>query len=273
MDKPLYIRGKRAHRGAYERGGSMQTIAIIAQKGGTGKTTTAHATGAGLAGRGYKVLLIDADAQGNLTYAVGADNKRAGTYEILTRQAAAADAIQAAPPVDILTASPSLALADLNINQAGREYRMREALQAIAGRYDYCIIDTPPALGTLTVNALTAASTAVITAQADIFSLQAIGALSATIEAIRQHSNPGLTVGGILLTRYNPRTIISRDMMELLADTARHLDTKVYAATIREATALKEAQAMRQDIYQYNPNSNAAADYTAFIGELLGGTA
>ncbi|OQA07846.1 MAG: Chromosome partitioning protein ParA [Firmicutes bacterium ADurb.Bin373] len=248
----------------------MKTIAIIAQKGGTGKTTTAHALGAGLARRGHRTLLIDLDAQSNLTYVVGADTHRAGAYEVLTLQATAAQATQHMGLVDIIPAGPGLAGADLTITQPGKEYRLRDALRPLAGAYDYCIIDSPPALGILTVNALTAATAAIVTAQADIFSLQAIGALAATLDAIRQHTNPALIVGGILLTRYNPRAILSRDVTDMMQDAAGAIRAHVYAARIRECTALKEAQAMKQDIFTYSGRSNGAADYDAFLDELKG---
>jgi len=250
----------------------MKIIAVVAQKGGTGKTTTAHALGAGLAKRGLKALLVDLDAQGNLSYILRADTSQAGAYDVLTQGATAADAIQRhRGQLDIIAGGPSLAGADLAITQAGREYRLRDALQGLERAYDVCVIDTPPALGILTVNALTACTTAVVTAQADIFSLQAIGALGATVDAIAKHSNPVLSINGILLTRYNPRTILSRDIADMMKDAAATLKTRIYKARIRECTALKEAQAMRRDIFAYAKRSHAAADYNAFIDELMKG--
>jgi len=250
----------------------MKTIAVVAQKGGTGKTTTAHALGAGLATRGLRTLLIDLDAQANLSYISRADVREAGAFEVLTQRATADEAIQRhRGQLDIIAGGPSLAGADLAITQAGKEYRLRDALQALEKAYDVCVIDTPPALGILTVSALTAATTAIVTAQADIFSLQAIGALAATVDAIRQHSNPALTIGGILLTRYNPRTIISRDISDMMKDAAASLKTRIFKARIRECTALKEAQAMKRDIFAYAKRSHAAKDYDDFIDELRKG--
>lgn len=246
----------------------MRTITIIAQKGGTGKTTTAHATAAGLASRGFKVLLIDADAQGNLTYAVNPPAGYYSLFDVLAGRVETKATIRNAGAFDFIAASPELATADLAITQAGKEYRLREALQL---DYDYCIIDTPPALGIITINALATSNEAVIVAQADVFSLQGIGALSATLQAVKQSANPQLTINGILITRHNPRTIISRDMLQLLEDTAQRLGTRVYDARIREATAVKEAQAMQMDLFSYSPQNNAAQDYNAFIGELLEG--
>ena len=251
----------------------MDTIAIIAQKGGTGKTTTAQALAAGLKNRGARVLLIDADPQGNLTYAMGAETARANLYSVLLEETTAQEATQTIGGIGLITASPLLATLDLTLTQARREYRLKGALNSITVHFDYCIIDTPPALGIITTNALTASNRAIITAQADIFSLQGIGALLPIFQAIRSHTNPGLDIDGILLTRYNPRTIISREIMTMLEETAKRMHTKVFHTTIRENTAIKEAQATRQDIYTYDSNSNAASDYRGFIDELMRGRA
>ena len=252
----------------------MDTIAIIAQKGGTGKTTTAQATAAGLAARGHRVLLVDADAQGNLTYAMGgAGQARATLYNVLTGEHPAQDALQQIGGIGLIAASPLLATLDLVLTQAGKEQHLKRALNSLKGQYDYCIVDTPPALGIITTNALTASNRVIITAQADIFSLQGIGALLPIFQAIRSHTNPGLAIDGILLTRYNPRTIISREIMTMLEETAKQMHTKVFRSTIRENTAIKEAQATRQDIFTYDNASNAAADYKAFIDELTKGRA
>ena len=139
----------------------------------------------------------------------------------------------------------------------------------IYGKYDYCIIDTPPALSILTINALTACTGAIIPAQADIYSLQGIGQLNNTIQTIKKYCNPALTIKGIILTRYNSRSVLSKEVTEMIEQTAAELNTKVFDTKIRECTAMKEAQAMKQDIFTYAPKSNASADYNAIIKELL----
>ena len=159
--------------------------------------------------------------------------------------------------------------ADATITKTGKEHCLEEALQTIAGAYDYCIIDTPPALGILTVNALTACTGAIIPAQADVYSLQGIMQLQGTIDAVKRYCNPQLYIMGIVLTRYNPRSIIRREVRETLEQTAEQLHTKLYQTYIRECTALVEAQAMRRDIFSYAPKSNAAADYRALTEEIL----
>lgn len=249
----------------------VEALAIINQKGGVGKSTTALALGAGLILKGHKVLYVDLDAQGNLSYTLGATDNGLTVLDALTRGATAEQTIQHTAQGDVIPSSPDLAGADTVINTVGKEYRLREAIEPLKGSYDYIIIDTPPALGILTINALTACTGAIITAQADIFSLKGIGQLHSTIQTVKQYCNPSLTVKGILLTRYSPRAILSREIAEVIDQTAQGLQTKLFKTTIRETIAVKEAQASQRDIYSYAPKSNATADYRAFVDELIGG--
>lgn len=247
----------------------MKTIAVINQKGGVGKSTTALALGAGLMQRGQRVLFIDLDAQGNLSFVLGADTQRYNILSVLQSPETVADHVQHTPQGDVIASSPALVGADNTITQTGKEYRLAEALAPLASSYDFCIIDTPPALGILTINALTACSGAVIPAQADMFSLQGITQLHATIQTVKKYCNPTLRILGIVLTRYNARAIISRDVADMIEQTASQLSTKLYATRIRECTAIKEAQATRQSIFDYAPKSNASVDYLALLGEVL----
>ena len=254
----------------------MITVAVAIQKGGDGKTTTAHALGAGLAKfHQARILFIDTDPQGNLSRTLEADTSGSAPdiLAVLRGAATAAEAIQHTGGGDIIAASPALVGADQEeaLSSIGREYRLRKALQQISGAYDYCIIDTPPALGILTVNALTAADKVVIPAQADDYSLDAVERLSGTIEAVRDYCNPALAVDGILLTRYNSRTNVTRYLEELITEAAGKLGARVYATRIRECAYLKEAKTMRADIYSYSPRSNAAKDYRSFVDEFIGG--
>ena len=244
-------------------------IAVINQKGGVGKSTTALSLGAGLSLRGYKVLYADLDAQGNLSHTMKADTSGLTALDVLTQQATAAEVIQHTALGDIIPASPALAGADAVITATGKEYRLREAMEPVKGSYDYIVIDTPPALGVLTINALTACHSAVIPAQADIYSLQGINQLYTTIDTVRKYCNPSLSIKGILLTRYSARSILSRELSEVIEQTAQRFNTQLFSTPIRETVAVREAQASQQDIYSYAPKSNAAADYTAFVAELL----
>lgn len=249
----------------------MTTVtAIINQKGGVGKSTTSQTLAAGLSLKGFKVLLIDMDSQGNLSFSVGANKAAVSILEVLKQEATAAEAIQTIGSLDIIPASISLAGADMQLVEMGKEYRLKEALEPIKGKYDYIVIDTPPALGILTINALTAADNIVIPSQADIYSVDAIGQLYNTVRAVQQYTNKELSIKGILLTRYSDRTILSRDLADMIQRTAEQLNTKLFKATIREAIGIKEAQAQKQDIFAYSGNSKVAGDYMQFVNEFLG---
>lgn len=253
----------------------MITVAVITQKGGDGKTTTAHALGAGLRLKGYRVLFVDTDPSGNLGRILEADKSGAApeTLHVLTGEATAAEAVQHTAGGDIIASTLSLAGAEQHkaLSSIGREYRLRKALEPLSGEYDYCVIDTPPALGILTINALTAADKVVIPAQADDLSLDALERLSETIEAVRSYCNQSLQVDGILITRYNGRTNVTRYLEELITETAERLGARVYETRIRECAYLKETKTMRQDIFSYSPRSNAAKDYRSFVDEFTGG--
>lgn len=247
----------------------MHITAIALQKGGTGKSTTAHALGQGLRAQGKRVLFIDLDPQANLSYTMRADQGGLSAYEVVTGRAKARDTVQRTDQGDMIPSSPHLSGADIENTQTGKEYRIKEALKPLQAEYDFCIIDTPPALGTLTVNALTAAAGVVIPVQAETYSIQGITQLYRTIEAVKQYCNPALQVEGILITRHSGRAILSRDMADTIEATARQLGTQVFSTPIREGVAVKEAQAVRQPLHEYAPHSNPAQDYAAFITEYI----
>lgn len=250
----------------------METIAIVNRKGGAGKTVTAWTLGAGLMKKRKKVLFVDLDSQQNLSYDIVADTDGLTAIDVLTGEAAAEDVIQHTQNGDIIPAGATLAGADILLTDNGKEYRLKEALKTLTGQYDYVIIDTPPALGTVTTNALTAANAVIIPAQAEIHSLQGIGLLADTIAAIRNHTNnKSLYIDGILLTRYTARAVLSRDMRDSLANVARALHTRLYSEPIRECIAVKEAEAQQTDIFSYAPKSNAAKDYNSFLREFMKG--
>lgn len=246
----------------------MKIVAIINQKGGVGKSTTAHSIASGFALAGKKVLLVDLDAQGNLSYVCDINTKGNGALGVLLSPETAPDEIQHTRLLDIIPSSVALASADATITSTGKEYRLREALEPLKSKYDVCIIDTPPALGIVTINALTACDGVIIPAQADAYSLQGIVQLYHTLQAVVKYCNNTLKVYGIVLTRYNNRTVIRREVAETLDKTAQHIQTKLYKTKIRECTALVEAQAVKQDIYSYAPSSNATKDYRALLAEV-----
>lgn len=247
----------------------MKTVSVINQKGGVGKSTTAEMLVSALSLKGFKVLAIDLDAQGNLSYSLAADLNSPTILEVLTEEISVKDAIKKAR-ADVISSNKALAGADAFIADTGKEYRLKEALEKIAKNYDFCIIDTPPALGILTINALTASDSVIIPAQADIYSLQGIENLEETIKAVKKYCNPNLKIEGILLTRYNPRTILSREVSEMAEKLAEKLETKLFKTKIRDAIAVKEAQISQESLFKYAPKSNVAKDYEGFVNEFLG---
>lgn len=240
-------------------------------KGGVGKTTTAHALGAGLTFAGKKVLFIDLDEGGDLSYTLNIQDvgNMAGsdTSQLFKGDGVDSLAIHCSQGWDAIPSGGDLA----TIEPQGKhpETILKRALAEVGDNYDYCIIDTPPGLGYVVISALTAADSIVIPANATAYSLQRVGQLSRTLEAVKDHSNPALNVKGILLTEYTDRSTLSREMGKLLNDTAALLKTKVFQARIRRYQAHGEAQARQLSIFESDPNSNAAADYTAFIHEYV----
>ena len=247
-------------------------IAVAQQKGGTGKTTTAHAIGAGLARQGRDILFIDLDGQRNLTFALKALNSTGPTAaDVLTGQATAADAIirnttgNLVPATDLIPASDKLAIQSLTGD--GWQYALQRAIEPIKGKYDFIVIDTPPQLGQILACTLTAATDVIIPTLADFFSLQGVNQVLQTIEQARG-INPALKISGILITKYSPRKVLSRDTAELLAKTAADHGTKIFKTKIRECIALAEAAATQADIFTYAPRSVAAQDYTNLLTEI-----
>ncbi len=248
----------------------MITIAVACQKGGVGKTSTCLSLGDGLSRRGRRVLFVDLDAQGNLTYSLAGQEDGGNVFAALQRPESAASEVQHLEGFDLLASVPSMSSADLLFTETGREYRLRKVLQGLEKDYDACIVDTPPSLGILTVNALTACRHAIVTTQADVYSLHGIGQLAKTISAVREFCNPDLSLMGMLVVRFNARTVVRREVVDLLDKTAAKLGTTVFKTKIRECVAMVEAQAVQQSIFSYAPKCNAASDYADFVEEVLG---
>lgn len=245
-------------------------IAVANQKGGVTKSTTSMALAAGLKLKGYHVLLVDTDPQCNAsdTYRAKIEGE-ATLYDVMKEGCPATEAIQTTPYGDILPCDPLLKEAEQTFTQMGKEFILRERLEPIAGDYDYIIIDTPPTLGVLLANALTAANSVLIPITPDRYSLQGLSQLRETLQTIRKYTNPTLTVSGLLVTKYNGRTVLARDINEDLPSIAEMLGTKVFDSKIRESIAVREAQAARLVLFEYAPSSTTAQDYTAFTDEFV----
>lgn len=239
----------------------MQVISIINQKGGVGKTTTAHNLAAGLRLQKKKVLLIDLDAQCNLTLLERANNNTYNIFNVLTGKVKLNEAIQN----DFIAGSKNLVLLQ---NKPGAEQILKFVLQS-AQNYDFVIIDTPPALGIVTINALTASNYIIITSTADLLPIQGLNDLYRTVQTVKKNSNPNLKILGILVTRFNKRTVLGKSMLKSLNDIAAKIGTKVFQTEIRDSIAIKEAQAKQQDIFTYSRYSTAGRDYKAFTQEIM----
>lgn len=245
-------------------------ITITNQKGGIGKTTTASTLISGLSERGYQVLGIDLDPQGNLGFSLGVEIEEAATiYDVFKNNVPLTRAICRTQYGDIIPSNILLSGAELEFNRPGREFLLKYALADIAHLYDYIIIDTPPALNILTVNAYVASTHLIIPILPEILSVLAVSQLRETIEVVTEHYNKNLHILGILLTKYNGHLNLAREVLELSEELAKQLNSRVFEAKIRQGVSVAEAPAHCQSVLHYAPNSKPAADYRAFVDEVI----
>ena len=243
-------------------------ITVSNQKGGTGKSTTAAAIATGAAYKGKKALAIDLDPQSNLSFVMGANPLDVGAYELMTQNATPAQLIQHTSQGDVIAGSLLLAAADTILKGDARIYALQRAIRPLKSRYDVIVIDTPPTLGTLLINALAAADKVIIPLQADVLSLQGLYQLTQTIRKAQSEYNKGLELAGILFTRYSNRTIIAREIMETMKSKSAELNVPILNSTIRDGVAVREAQTLRQSLFEYAPKSKPAKDYLDLLAEI-----
>ena len=219
-------------------------ITITNQKGGVGKTTTAAALLTALHRRGARVLGVDLDPQGSLGFSLGLDIEQCATiYDVFRGKAEPQDVVVSLAPCDLLPSNILLSSAELEFNRPGREFLLKSALSKIQDPYDFVVIDTPPALNLLTVNAYVATDSLIIPMAPEVLSLLGVSQIRETIESVRNYYNSHLRVAGILLNRFNPRLTLNREILELSEQIAAQLDTKVFRSKIRTSVSVAAAPA------------------------------
>jgi len=251
---------------------SPVVLAVSNQKGGEGKTTTAVNLAASLAAAERRVLLIDLDPQGNASSSVGMPRMEVdrGTYELLMREATVSDVVRGTdlPALDVLPASPDLAGAEIElVNEQGRESRLADALRNHGGGgYEFIILDCPPSLGLLTLNALVAADAVIIPMQAKYFSLEGLSALATTIDRVRRSLNERLRIEGIVFCMFDPRTNLAQ---QVVSEVEAHFPNKVFETRVPQNIRLSESPSFGKPALLYDIESKGAQAYLALARELL----
>ncbi len=241
-------------------------ISLLNHKGGVGKTTSAINIGAGLVELGKRVLLIDLDPQANLTLSLGISRQKYSIYEAVRGESELVPYV-VREGFDVVTSNLDLSGAEMElINEAGREFILRELFEPIRDEYDYIIIDCPPSLGLLTLNALTSSDYVFIPLQTEFLALQGLTKIKQVIDKVRFRLNKKLEIGGVIATMYDHRKVLNRDVVETIK---KYFGKKVFNTLIRDNVALAEAPAQRKDIFSYQKSSNGAKDYLSLCKEII----
>ena len=247
-----------------------RVIALANQKGGVAKTTTTVNLGVALKERGLSVLAVDLDPQANLTMSQGInpESVERSMFDVLVHSFAIDEVIQRSE-IDVAVSSIDLAGAELSLSSMiGRERALQKGLLPVRNRYDYILVDTPPSLGLLTINALTAADGVIVPVQCEYLSLRGLVQLENTLSMIRENLNPDVDIWGILPTMFDSRTIHAREAIEMLKE---HFGDLVFDTRIRKTVRYAEAPVQGVSVLKYDPNSTAAAAYRELAEEVLNG--
>ncbi len=250
----------------------MKIISVSNVKGGVGKTTTAAVLSAGLAAEGYKVLMIDSDPQTNLTMCFMPEqpDDTPSLYHVYAEGMGIDDVkVAVKPGLDLVIGDFELCNADMQFLKAGRLKMLRKAFGGMEAGYDFVIIDTPPNLGILSLNAFLVSRYVIVPMAADSFSLKGIRLLKQTLDEVQDEAEDEISIAGLLLTKYNDRTNVAKLLEKSIQSAAELLGTKVFDSRIRQATVLQESQIAKVDLLEYAPKAPVTGDYKAFIHELL----
>ena len=247
-----------------------KVISIANQKGGVGKTTTAINFSTILAKKGKKVLLIDADPQGNGTSGLGINKEQKfSVYDVLIEDIEVENTLQKTQVknLDLCPSNINLAGAEVQlVSMENREYRLKTKLDSIRDKYDYIIMDCPPSLGLVTLNAFTASDSVLIPVQCEYYALEGLGQLLNTIELVKKHMNKNIRIEGALLTMYDARTNLSNQVVK---EVKRYFEDQVYKNVIPRNVKLSEAPSYGMPITMYDPRSKGAKSYEKFVKEFL----
>ena len=245
-------------------------VAFVNQKGGVGKTTTALNIAAGLGRKGQRVLLVDLDPQANATSAAGVDGSGIpGVYQMLMGLEPPPDCLVPVPDeqLTLVPASTGLAGAEVElVPLMARERKLATALETLRERFDWILIDCPPSLGLLTINALTAADSVLIPVQCEYMALEGLTRLLETLELVRRNLNPSLEILGVVLTMFDPRTRLAQQVVD---EVRSHFKEQAFTTVIPRAVRLSEAPSHGKSIFLYEPGGRGANAYAALAGELL----
>ena len=243
-----------------------KVISISNHKGGVGKTTSTINIGAGLSKLGKRVLLIDLDAQANLSQSLGVLDQEFNIYGAIRGQYKP-QPIEVVKNLDLIPSTLDLSGAEVEMSgEAGREYILREVIEPLRRSYDYILIDNPPSLGLLTINSFTASDEIFIPLQAQYLAVQGLTKLLEVIDKIKKRLNKELKVGGVFITQFDSRKVLNRDVV---ATVEAHFKDRVFKTRIRENISLAEAPAQGLDIFRYNSKSYGAEDYLSLCKEII----